>query len=54
VSYQNLVFQNQVLINLEKYEEHNRITSNPGGLKTQSSGDEYLAGASLHAQKNPN
>jgi hypothetical protein len=54
VYYQNLVFQNQVLINLEKYEEHNQITSDPGVLKTPNSEDEYLAGASLHAQKNPN
>jgi hypothetical protein len=43
-----------MLINLGKYEERSRTTSDSGGLKPPSSEDEYLAGASLHPQKNLN
>jgi hypothetical protein len=40
-----------MMINLVKYEEYSRITSDSDELKTPSVEDKYLARASLHLQK---
>jgi hypothetical protein len=45
---------NQMMINLYKYEECRRITSDSLELKMPSVEDRYLAGVSLHLQKDLN
>jgi hypothetical protein len=43
-----------MLINLDKREECSRITSDSDELKTPSVENKYLAGVSLHPQKDLN